>query len=62
MERKVKILGHGLVEITGSNANHVQYIHQFVQDFFLEKNALVKLYRSTSLPTIRNRSQLEAKA
>lgn len=63
MERRVKILSHGLVEIIGSNGNHVvQFIHQSVQEFFLEKNYLVRLYRSTSLPTVRNRSQLVEKA
>lgn len=49
MERKVKVLGQGLVEITGSNDNRVvQFIHQSVRKFFLEKNALVRLYNSTS--------------
>lgn len=55
MERKVKVLGQGLVEITGSNDNRVvQFIHQSVQKFFLEKNALVRLYNSTSKSPINS--------
>ncbi|KAL3712317.1 hypothetical protein TMatcc_001016 [Talaromyces marneffei ATCC 18224] len=46
MERRVEALGHGLVEITDSN--DVQFIHQFVQEFFIDKMALVRLYNRTS--------------
>uniref|UniRef100_A0A093V688 Uncharacterized protein n=2 Tax=Talaromyces marneffei PM1 TaxID=1077442 RepID=A0A093V688_TALMA len=46
MERRVEALGHGLVEITDSN--DVQFIHQSVQEFFIDKMALVRLYNRTS--------------
>lgn len=59
--KKIQDLSHGLVEILGPEDNHdVRFIHQSVQDFCL-KNALLRLYRSISLPTIRNRNQLVAK-
>lgn len=49
MERRVQSLGHGFFEIKDKNGNRVvEFIHQSAKDFFLEKDALVRLYNSTS--------------
>lgn len=51
MERRVKSLGHGFVEITGTKSKTVQFIHPSVREFFLDKNALTRLHDSVSGPT-----------
>ncbi|KAF3396703.1 hypothetical protein DPV78_007542 [Talaromyces pinophilus] len=62
MERRIQSLGHGFVGIKDSDDKQVvKFIHPSVQEFFLHKNALVRLYNSTSNSTLKNHNQVVKK-
>lgn len=62
MERRIQSLGYGFVEIKKSNGKEVvQFVHQSVYEFFLENDALLRLYNSTSTTTLKNHSQVAKK-
>lgn len=62
MERRIQSMGYGFVEIRESNGKEVvQFVHQSVYEFFLENDALLRLYNSTSTPNLKNHHQVVKK-